>query len=355
MCHRRKNPRPRSREKIFWRSARSRVSPVLYKSCSLFWIFYTSNGSPGGSTGYGYGARSALTPTTGPGLTRSWAEEYTKEKKKKNYTQLLLSFLSLRFFLFPCSLARSFPCAPRIYTTHSIHAAHISFSSYTSRLIEPDPTTTTTTDRCDRFSCIQRCHRTIPEKRYIVDSLFFKVERIRVPPYLFYLRHAKVSFRRASSIRSGRRHPHGTTTGFYFNVRPLLFSFEIPLSLHVSSIATRSRGNRGKISFSVDWTTGEIRGVSYTIDQQRDKDMGRSGRLVFSSIQRRRVVFLHTFRGIGAFLFVKFPIRAAAPTRIPGVQKRFKTTRGEQSQPLSHRMFGANTLVCRRNVAIGRE
>ena len=118
---------------------------------------------------------------------------------------------------------------------------------------------------------------------------------------------------------------------------------------------TRSRGNRGKISFSVDWTTGEIRGVSYTIDQQRDKDMGRSGRLVFSSIQRRRVVFLHTFRGIGAFLFVKFPIRAAAPTRIPGVQKRFKTTRGEQSQPLSHRMFGANTLVCRRNVAIGRE
>ena len=107
---------------------------------------------------------------------------------------------------------------------------------------------------------------------------------------------------------------------------------------------TRSRGNRGKISFSVDWTTGETRAVSYTIDQQRDKETWGDRGDSFSSIVRRRV-FLHTFRGIGAFRFVvKVPIRAAAPTRIPGYRNVLNDAWSNHSL-LSHRMFGANTCV----------
>ena len=61
---------------------------------------------------------------------------------------------------------------------------------------------------------------------------------------------------------------------------------------------------------------------------------------------------MHTFRGIGAFRFVKVQIRAAAPTRILGYRNVLNDA---WSNHASHRMFGTNTLVCRRNVAIGRE
>lgn len=84
--------------------------------------------------------------------------------------------------------------------------------------------------------------------------------------------------------------------------------------------------------------------VSYTIDQQRDKDMGRSGGLVFSfdSTRRRVSLLIYTFRGIGAFRFVKVQIRAAAPTRISGYRNVLNDAWSNRSS--LHRMFGSNTL-----------
>lgn len=185
------------------------------------------------------------------------------------------------------------------------------------------------------------------------SSLFFSNrERIIESPLPLFAPRQSV-FSSSHRRFDPRGDSRGTTTGFYFNVRPLFSAlrFRYPFTPR-RAVCSRSRGNRGKISFSsVDWTTGETRGLVYGSTNNATKTWGDRGDS-FSSILRSESLLTHLsqHRRLSIRHSSNSRSRANEDSEKLGVQKRFI------NDAWSNRTLLIGCLAqttCRRNVAIG--